>query len=168
MFAWLEKKTPQERETEALDKMLSEFHRESGYINENWLPEIRQQYTQKIAGVWRDYLASLDAKCREHGVDEFSKLHADARIVIGNVLAEEMIARHKRCRKLRTKTEPTPEYLDAMTGMYAYKHVGSFVTAMSMDRHDFAKEYVEQLDVYLAGGGGTGSRFSKFMEELKA
>jgi hypothetical protein len=164
VFAWLKKKTPEERETEALDKMLSEFRNESGYINENWLPDIRQRYNGKIADVWRDYLASLAAKCEEHDVDTLAQLSADARIVIGNVLAEEMIARHKLCRKLRTKTEPTPEYLDAMIAMYAYKHVGSFVTAMSTERYGIAGEYAGQLDAYLAAASGESTKFSDFLK----
>lgn len=166
MFSWLRPKSPQEREQAALDKMLTEFRRETSYIDDKWLPEVRQSYAGKIADVWRDYLTSLAAKCTEHSVDKLSELSADARIEIGNVLAETMIAKHKLCRKLRTKTDPTPEYLDAMCGMYANKHVGSFVTAMSVDRPDLAKEYAGKLDGYL--GSAPATKFEKFVAEQGA
>ncbi len=168
MFSWLRVKSPQEREQEALDKMLTEFRQEASYINEKWQPEVRQAYADKVARSWRDYLASLDAKCGEHSVATLSQLPADARIEIGNALAEAMIAAHKQCRKLRKKTAPSPEYLDAMCGMYSYKHVGSFVTAMSMDRYEFASQYVEQLDAYLAAGSGAKTKFSEFLEGHKS
>lgn len=52
-----------------------------------------------------------------------------------------------------------------MTAMYAYKHVGSFVAAMSAERYDFAGEYVDQLDESLVASGGAGPRCSTFLKK---
>lgn len=56
MFAWLKggASRQQEQESAALAAMLTEFRREMDHIHDNWLPEVRKRYAEKVAGVWRD------------------------------------------------------------------------------------------------------------------
>lgn len=168
MFSWLKQKSQEQRDTEALENMLAEFRQETSHINAAWTPELRALYTGKLAEIWQGYLGVFDEKCEAHGVGTLALLPPDTRIDIGNVFAEQMIAKHKLAGKLQTKGEPTPAYLEAISAMYAYKHAGSFVTAVTTERYGFAENYAGQLDSYLAEEESDGITFTEFLEAQNA